>query len=481
MLGDGFRGFLRRVPAAAVGFFCVLALGVWAAPSASLAVVGQVTFSIGSSQIEREGFSGRVAKGGSVSPGDVIRTTGNGHVHIHFVDGARVSVRPDSVLHIVEYRYDVGSPAASEVKFYLETGTVREISGLAAESARDRFRLNTPLAAIGVKGTDFLTQVNAQSTVILVNQGAIALSPFDAICQASGSGPCNTALTRELSANMKGMALVYRPSASEPVLQPVNSLKGSDKITPILILERMGATASSTVVADSRSPAVLTDVVAGPVPATPVPATPVPTTPVPTTPVPTTPVPTTPVPATPVPATPVPDVGGGTVAARNSLVWGRWPTNPIPGDAITVSFLDAIQGNQVMVGDGYYFLFRGSNVPDFLSSASGVVSFSLQNGSASYRAPSNEVSAAAINGGSLSIDFAHNTYATALSLSAPAVGAQTMNSSGTIDPRTGIFISASTAEARTAGAVSLDLRQAGYFFNKPVGNGALNGATLWGR
>lgn len=43
-----------------------------------------------------------------------------------------------------------------EVRFKLETGVARAISGTAAESAKDRFRLNTPLVAIGVRGTDLL-------------------------------------------------------------------------------------------------------------------------------------------------------------------------------------------------------------------------------------------------------------------------------------------------------------------------------------
>ncbi len=455
MLSGLFGGIFDRLGVIGALLFCALVPFVQAAETAA---VGQVTLSIGSSQIQREGKAGPIVKGTDVAPGDVIRTAASGHVHIRFVDGARVSVRPDSVLHVVEYRYDAANPTASQVKFYLETGTVREISGIAAESARDHFRLNTPLVAIGVKGTDFLTQVTGQSTVVVVNQGAIALSPFDAVCLASGVGACSTSRTRELTAAMQGMALIYRHSEAEPVLQPVNSLKGADKITPILIQEHMGAAAANTTATDSRSPRAVSDVVATPVPA----ANP----------------PTAASPAAVPPAPPV--VAIDPVTASNSLVWGRWPTNRIPGDAVTVAFLEAMQGNHVTVGDGYYFLFRNENVPNLLAGASGTVGFNLQGGSASYRAPSNEYSVAAINSGALSIDFAHNTYTTSLSLSSAATGVQGLVSSGTIDPASGIFISAA-ADVRTAGAVSLDLRQAGYFFTKPVGNGALVGTTLWGR
>lgn len=43
----------------------------------------------------------------------------------------------------------------SLVRFRLDRGVARAISGAAAEGARERFRLNTPLVAIGVRGTDF--------------------------------------------------------------------------------------------------------------------------------------------------------------------------------------------------------------------------------------------------------------------------------------------------------------------------------------
>jgi hypothetical protein len=48
--------------------------------------------------------------------------------------------------------------------------------------------------------------------------------------------------------------------------------------------------------------------------------------------------------------------------------------------------------------------------------------------------------------------------------------------------QTGIFLSpAVSGQGRLAGALGLDGRQAGYFFNSPVGNGSVSGATLWAR
>ena len=83
-------------------------------------------------------------------------------------------------------------PEESVVKFSLLQGTARAISGKAAEAAKDKFRLNTPIAAIGVRGTDFVVSVSQTSVRAMVNQGAIVLAPYSAQCSALGAGPCDS-------------------------------------------------------------------------------------------------------------------------------------------------------------------------------------------------------------------------------------------------------------------------------------------------
>jgi hypothetical protein len=391
--------------------------------------IGTVTLTIGVSQLQRAGKALTLAKGSAIEVGDRIETTDSGHVHIQFVDGARISVRPDSVLQVEEYQYDPAHPADSTVKFNLEKGVARAISGDAAHQAKDRFRLNTPLVAIGVRGTDFTTQAGLNSAVVVVNQGAIVLAPLDSICTAAGIGPCGGAKARELSASMSGTALVYRSNMPEPSFQPINSLKGTDKITPIMQQERESAVQSQGVVADSKAPSSVV----------------------------------------------------GLLPQQPSLTWGRWSANALPGDSLTVPFMQALEGRQVTVGDGYYFLFRNEGVPNLMGMATGQATFALQGGAANYRSSGNIYSPATIQGGALAIDFNRDTFATNLTVSSAATGVQSISATGAINPTTGIFLS-STNDPAVKGAVSLNTLQAGYLFNKSFLNGsALTGATLWGR
>ena len=161
---------------------CGLLLAQAAAAQAPV-VVGETTLVIGQAQIiNANGKSIPVTRGSVIQVGDVIQTEIGGHVHLRFVDGGRVSVRPSSRLQVENYTHSAQQPQLSAIKFTLQEGVVRSITGSWGESARERFRLNTPLAAIGVKGTDFIVRANADATAATVFSGAIAVAPLQGSC-----------------------------------------------------------------------------------------------------------------------------------------------------------------------------------------------------------------------------------------------------------------------------------------------------------
>ena len=393
-------------------------------------VVGEVTLTIGKSKIERTAAETEPQKGGSVQEGDVIRTSDNGHVHIKFIDGARVSVRPNSVFRIHEFKYNPSEPAASVVRLSLDSGEARSISGAAAQAAKERFRLNTPLVAIGVKGTDFVTQVSKDVIRVTVNQGAIVMAPFDSGCKVESLGVCNTTRAKELTAEMLGQALVYRMGSTDPSFQNV-SKPGQVDSSKLLQLDRQVRDgAEKPLASDTEAKNPLNAVVA------------------------------------------------------NRLIWGRWARDPIANDNLTVPFLEAMRGNEVTVGDGYYFLFREPSNVNVLPTLTTKTDFGLKSASAYFRNAANEVVPASVQSGTLGIDFGARTYATQLSMSADGTGLQTFSPTGTVNPSTGIFLGKSPDPANAsslAGTISLDARQAGYLFKNQISRGTFVGATLWGR
>lgn len=422
---------------------CVLLNGASLAQTgATKAPVGDVTLVIGAAQVQRGDQQVALSRGVTIMVGDLIQTQANGHLHLRFIDGALVSVRPSSSLKVVEYQFDKANPSASVVRFMLNEGVVRAISGQAAESARERFRLNTPLAAIGVKGTDFLVESRPKRVSAVVNQGAIVFAPIDRNCHLDSLGPCLSPASRELTAAMRGMALTFTPIMSGPQMLPVLQLRGSD--LPNVPLTPPGDAPPTNPVKgqqssvdgklDSKSVANVAQILRNVAP------------------------------------------------TEGSLVWGRWGSLA-EQDTLTVAFREAIQSRAVTVGDGYYFLFRReAGIANLMSVDQGLVNFSLQSGHASFIDPStNELRPASVRGGTLGINFSTSDFKTSLQLSSATVADQSLNSSGKLSPSTGIFLSGD-GQAKVAGALSLDTRQAGYLFSTPAQSGGdFRGATIWGR
>lgn len=196
--------------------------------------VGEVVFATGQARLIPQGgiqqaevrAEVRAVKGLKVAVGDRLETATGGHIHVRFTDNAFVSLRPGSRLQVLEYEFNAANPLESRVKFALTQGTARFITGKAGEAAKQNFRLNTPISAIGVRGTDFVVQTTQEITRVAVYQGAIVASPFDAGCLAQALGPCSGALARDLTGSLTNQYLEIKQSGLPELVRPKNGAAG---------------------------------------------------------------------------------------------------------------------------------------------------------------------------------------------------------------------------------------------------------------
>jgi hypothetical protein len=438
------------------------------------ALVGTVSLVLGRATIEAgSGKLSRTVKPGSqVRVHDQIVTSTNGHVHIRFVDDALISVRPDSRLEITRYDYDPARPALSTVKFDLIEGITRAISGKAAKAARQRFRLNTPIAAIGVRGTDFTVSAKAGSTRALVNEGSIVLAPFSEDCRADAFGPCGTNSIELSSATMEVIELdgstplprlVPATDAQNMtamrtgVQQAIRSSQGADEapsaedngvrveeLSAVLVTDNAASDLADAAsdLADAASD--LADA-ASLLPSQPE--------------------------FTPEQAIVIADV------ADRQLIWGRYAGAGLDGqERITLSLDEAQLGREISVGNFDYGLFRSGNGSKRLDSGLTVVSFGLSSAQAFYNSSSGVV-AMEVGGGTLDINFQENSFATLLNLNHNLTGELNFTASGRLFD--GGYFHSRTDGKTIAGAVSLDGSEAGYFFEQQLLQGDIQGLTLW--
>lgn len=438
----------------------LLSAGVGRAQDSAPEVVGEITTLIGQGVIRNASGQQAAARGQRIHAGDRIETGEGGHVHIRFVDGGLVSVRPLSRLVVEEYS-NAGSHSLAAIKFRLEEGVVRSVTGQWGEASRDRFRLNTPIAAIGVKGTDFVVKVENGKTFASVISGAIVMAPLEGAC-ASSLGPCQHESAAHLSAEMKGQMLEYlqKNGSGGPRLVPsVDLLARNSLVLPQSEPPRGESVAATDKTRNGETLAART--LNGNLPiAAPVIAANT-----------TTETPTTTPTATPV----VEPTGKALVWLHNILGWN------VQENTISVPNSTASADGRTAVASNFFItLYRDETLQSAFLPKLSNVSFNLTSASANFVQPvaaNRPVEVAQISYATLNVDFARSTFATQLQLASPSLGTQQLQASGNIDSK-GIFTGSNNNQS-VVGAFSTDGLQAGYLFDKTVSNGTVSGLTLW--
>lgn len=413
---------------------------------AAAEVAGTVSFVIGVASVAGAAAAPRQLRGGdAIDVGQTLVTGPNGHIHLKMQDGAFVSVRPLSRFKIEQYHYDAAVPANNRIKFVLEEGIARSITGRAGAAARSNYRLNTPLAAIGIRGTDFVVQATADATRVTVQSGAVSFTPLADDCVASGLGPCASAATRVLTAAMRDGYLELSKQGGIPVLVPTErAVNNPNAVSPPRTEEpktmdekTIGRTDSTEAILSQSANAVLGAVQAPPPPLAPV-----------------------------------------AVAAPTQFYWGRWSRFIAPGEEAHGIEALLAPGREVLSSNSVFVLSREEGLPRMPEA--GVAKFRLAGSEAYLMSGDKTLSAASIAAPSLTVDFAARTYDTALTVNSAAAGQVGIASSGQITGQGQFIPVANSANTRISGFLSNDASQAGYVFERDLTNGAgVVGVTRW--
>lgn len=350
----------------------------------------------------------------AVQEGDQITTGAQGYVYMKTVDGGFLILRPNSKARIVTYHVDPQQPANTRVKFELLSGVARSISGQGVKQSRQNFRFNTPVAAIGVRGTDFIVYTNQQTSRIAVVAGGVTVSGFAGACGREGTGPCEGG--RELFAGQPGMLLQVERGQNVPTLlnsqsvspdqaRPPRKDEPAEKSAAAIVMPPAGVNLEAQkdvvveigkAVSTPVKPAVPVVPVEPSLPATPpVVAIPAPEVTPPVVPV----LPVVPV----VPAVP----------AGPEVAWGRWEAiagRPIDREALGKLGNGTYNNGHVL---GAYAIRRLENSA-FVMPGEGVANFALVDGEATLQRTGDSAMPAEIRNANLAINFATRTFDTNL-------------------------------------------------------------------
>ena len=121
--------------------------------------IGLVKVAQGKVEIQRGAAKVPATVGTTVRASDVILTGADGSAGITFTDNSLVSVGPNSVFAIDKYRFDT-TTHAGEFEGNLKKGKLAAVSGKMVKQSPESMKIRTPSAIMGVRGTEFVVQVD---------------------------------------------------------------------------------------------------------------------------------------------------------------------------------------------------------------------------------------------------------------------------------------------------------------------------------
>lgn len=107
--------------------------------------------------------------------GETVATGKNASVQVRLADGTLLSLGEQSSIEIVDAAYDPARPGVTSAVCRLGRGVFRCLTGEVVAKEPDRFRLETPLAVIGVRGTELGVNVGADTVETAVFSGGPGL------------------------------------------------------------------------------------------------------------------------------------------------------------------------------------------------------------------------------------------------------------------------------------------------------------------
>lgn len=125
---------------------------------------------------------------------EVVETVARGALHIEFLDGTELRLGASSTVTLDSFVYD---PVTSTGEFAIDlgAGVFRVITG---SLVKESYAITTPVAVIGVRGTDFIVEVIEDILVIItVLQGSLTFTP-------DGGEPIGMGAGQSVSINADG-------------------------------------------------------------------------------------------------------------------------------------------------------------------------------------------------------------------------------------------------------------------------------------
>ena len=134
--------------------------------------VGKITALNGLVSIQRSNSTLAGSLGATLEAKDSVKTGQNSKAQLTFNDRTIITVGKESLFSIDDYLFD--GTKESSTRFNIVSGSIRAMSGQIGKIAPEKFAVKTKTATIGIRGTNFIVDVEPSgASNILCTQGNI--------------------------------------------------------------------------------------------------------------------------------------------------------------------------------------------------------------------------------------------------------------------------------------------------------------------
>ncbi|MDP1595078.1 MAG: FecR domain-containing protein [Gallionella sp.] len=192
---------------------CLMAVS----PAAYASVAGHVQFVSGDVRIANPAGQARSAqKGDAINEGDTLTSAPKSSAQIKMQDGGFIAIRPDSQMKFDQFVF-AGKEDGSEKSFFsVFKGGFRAITGAIGQVNKQNYRITTPTASIGIRGSDH------ETLVIIPGSPLAQLAPTGSYSKVNVGGTSMT--TNEGTLNVGPNQMGFAGSLDQsPQLQPLNT------------------------------------------------------------------------------------------------------------------------------------------------------------------------------------------------------------------------------------------------------------------
>lgn len=217
-----------------LGLFLIISGSTYAA---ALQTIGQVVWVTGTLKASQPNTPARVlARRSPIYEHDIIVSDATSTGEIVFTDGSTMSLQDNTTIRLDQYKYGGGTaPSSDAFVVSVVKGGFRTITGAISKNNPNGYQANTPVATIGVQGTEYyvhyskekglVSKIEKGSIVIENPQGKIKLTKCSTNEIQNKQVVCQDVLYGQVTSltNMP-RTLAQQPTAlNEPPLTPASA------------------------------------------------------------------------------------------------------------------------------------------------------------------------------------------------------------------------------------------------------------------